>query len=593
MEEGRMKKIALGIDDFKEMIDKNTYFVDKSLFIKKILNNSSKVILLTRPRRFGKTLNLSMLKYFLEPSEIRDKNNKEIKDYSYLFEDLKIFQEREIVKKHLGRYPVITLSFKKVKAQKWKYARTAFKEAIAEEYLKYRHLLKSDVLLDFQKEYFENIMSLRADIFQYTSAIKNLSLYLNQYYHEKVFVLIDEYDTPLHYAKLNGYYQEMLDIIRALMVDGLKGNENLEKGVVAGIMKLSQESIFSSFNNPKIASLTDSFCKEYFGFRKDEVSSLLEYYDLTSKKSMVNEWYNGYLFGGETVIYNPWSILSFVENEDHLLQPYWINTGDTSLIKKSLQLDEKISKKYIKKLLTGEVLEKEVEQNIIYEDVFNNVEKAFSYLIHAGYLKAQRINNKDNKYQLSIPNREVRQIYIDILQNWFNREQKISELVTNLLDDLFALEIEQFAQDISSILLTLSSYYDNVTDTQIKKTTEKNEIDRYENFYHGLMLGIMVNITDQYHVFSNREFGMGRPDLVLFPKEKEQRAYILEFKNEYTSSPKAIADIASQALKQIKEKKYVPGIKKMGVNRVTKIGLGFKGKEVEVCWEDEENGKGF
>ena len=585
----KRKQIPLGIDDFKEIIEKDAYFVDKSMLIKKIMENISKVILLTRPRRFGKTLNFSMLKYFFEIPECRQMENED-NDYSYLFKGLDIYKEEEIMDNHQGKYPVINFSFKKIKANNWENAKYLFKEEISREYNRHSYLLESDIITTpGNRRKFKRIMNMEGRPIEYTSAIADLSKYLkNKYeeYNKNVIVLIDEYDTPLHYAKLNGYYDEMLDIMRALMVDGMKGNESLEKAIVTGIMKISQESIFSSFNNPKIATLTDSYCQEYFGFTKEEVRELLDYYNLNKYANMIEEWYNGYLFGGDTVIYNPWSVLSFIDNEEHLPQPYWINTGDTSLIKRCMQLDENTSKEYIEKLLKGKTIEKKIDQNIVYEDVFNDVEKAFSYLLHAGYLKAKRKSREENKYLLSIPNREIKEIYKSILQNWFRRDQKTSNIIKDMITDLLALEIDKFKNDLASLLLTVSSYYDAASaNSQIKKTAEKEETDRYENFYHGLMLGIMVNLVDEYYLASNQEFGLGRPDLVLIPRDKNKKAFILEFKNVLTSHKKTGVEAAQDALAQIKENQYEKGVKKTGVKQVIKIGLGFKGKEAAVEWE--------
>jgi hypothetical protein len=579
-----LKKIPLGIDNFKELIEKNTYFVDKSLFIKIVMENASEVIFITRPRRFGKTLNFSMLKYFLEIPACRQ-IVREDGDYLFIFKDLDIYKEKGIIKEHYGRYPVINFSFKKVKADNGHNALYLFKEEISREYMRHRYLLDTDVMLEFQKREYERIMSQEAEIFAYTSAIKDLSTYLNSYYNAKVIVLIDEYDTPLHYARLNGYYDEMLDIMRALMVDGMKGNDSLEKAVVTGIMKISQESIFSAFNNPKIATLTDGFCADQFGFTEEEVFTMLEYYGLSSYKEVVQEWYDGYLFGGNKVIYNPWSILSFIDNENHEPKTYWINTGDTSLIRRALQLDELKGKEYIEKLYRGQVLTMEVEQNIVYEEVFNDVDKALSYLLHAGYLKAEKIEGEAEKFNLSIPNREISIIYRNILKNWFTLEYRSSELIERMIVSLLDGDLESFEVYLQEILLVNTSYYDNI----IKKEQHSEKgIDKkkYENFYHGLILGLMIHLSDDYYLESNKEYGLGRPYIVILPRDRNKTAYILEFKSEYTSSKIGVEDAARKALDQINEKKYASGLKKTGIEQVIKIGLGFKGKELKLVYED-------
>ncbi|MFW6022378.1 MAG: AAA family ATPase [Halanaerobiaceae bacterium] len=581
----KLKQIPVGIDDFKKIIERDAYFVDRTLFIKKIIENVSEVILFARPRRFGKTLNFSMIKCFLETPECRKLENQD-KSYKYLFEGLDIYKEKELIENHLGKYPVINFSFKKIKANNWKDANYFFKEEISREYNRHSYLLDDNIVTPTgSRKKFERILNMEGCIIEYTSAIADLSRYLKKYYNKEVIVLIDEYDTPLHYAKLNGYYKEMLDIMRALMVDGMKGNKNLEKGIITGIMKISQESVFSSFNNPEVSTVIDSYCSDMFGFTENEVETLLEYYGLSTEMENVRKWYNGYLFGSDKIIYNPWSVLKFVKDADHKPKLYWINTGDPELIKRSLQLDQVQGKRYVEDLYNGKSIEVEVEQNIIYEDVFNNVEKALSFLLHSGYLKAEYVEDKVNTYKLSIPNREITQIYKNILENWFNRDQGTNDVIKDMINDLLSLEINKFKNDLASLLLTVSSYYDAASANSIlKKTVEKEETDRYENFYHGLLLGLMVNMGDDYYLCSNQEFGKGRPDIVILPKDVNNFAFIMELKNEYTSSKKTTADAAQEALEQIKEKEYEQGVKKIGVAKVIKIGIGFKGKEVDIKW---------
>jgi len=575
-----LKQMPIGIDNFKELITKNGYFVDKTLLIREIIESLSKVILFTRPRRFGKTLNFNMLKCFLEIPECR-KMDKEDKDYVYLFEGLKINEDNEFADQHQGKYPVINFSFKKIKANDWKDAEYFLKEEIAREYKRHRYILNTDVLLDFEKEQYIRIMSKEAQIYEYTSAITDLSGYLCSYFNKKVILLMDEYDTPLHYAKLNGYYDEMLNVIRALMVDGLKGNDNIEKGIVTGIMKISQESIFSAFNNPKIATLTNSYCADMFGFTEEEIKDMLKYFSLEGYSETMRDWYNGYIFGGDKVIYNPWSIISFFDSKDYIPKAFWVNTGDTVLIKRCIQLDQLKGKEYIEKLYKGETIEMEIEQNIVYEEVFNNVDKALSYLLHAGYLKAKRVEGKGDSYYLSIPNRELLQIYKNILKNWFALEQETGTVNTRLVDSLIKGDMQDFEIYLQEILLLSSSYYD-VPGRKTSYSKTGIEKEKYENFYHGLILGIMVNISDDYYIESNKEYGLGRPDIVILPKDKSKKAYILELKNEYTNSKKTAEEAAIEAMKQIEDMRYEEGVKNTGVKDIMKIGLGFKGKELKM-----------
>ena len=573
-----MKKLPIGIDDFKELREKNAYFVDKTLLISELLESIAKVTLITRPRRFGKSLNFSMLKYFLQDPINADYNQVEVSD---IFAELKIMAEKSlVVKEYFCQYPVIELSFKKVKASNWDFAAAAFKEEIASEYLRHSYLLESDFLLEFQKEEFRKIMTKNADIFDFTSALKSLSSYLQKYYQQKVMVLIDEYDTPLHYAKLNGYYTEMLDVMRAFMVDGMKDNPDLEKAFITGIMKISQESMFSGFNNAITADLSDGLAKDKFGFTEAEVRQLLDYYNLSYKEDTVKKWYNGYLFGRDTVIYNPWSLLNFIDDSEHQPQSYWINSGDNSLLKRCFKLDELTSKNYLETLLKNGSLTEKLEKNIVYEDVFNNVNKSLSYLLHSGYLKAELKDFEKNTYNFSIPNKEIKEIYKNILDNWFSQENKSGALIQKLIKALLEEDFESFEVFLEDLLLANLSYYDSASALKISARGEERE--RQENFFHGLLLGMLLYLDDQYYLLSNQEFGLGRPDLVVMPENKEGKAFIMEFKNEYSSSQISAQEAAAEALAQINERKYAAGIKKTGVKNIVRLGLGFKGKECAV-----------
>ncbi|MFW6030622.1 MAG: PD-(D/E)XK nuclease domain-containing protein, partial [Halanaerobiales bacterium] len=312
---------------------------------------------------------------------------------------------------------------------------------------------------------------------------------------------------------------------------------------------------------------------------------LLKYYDLEDYQDKVREWYNGYLFAGDRIIYNPWSILSFIKGDDYQTKAYWVNTGDTSLIKRCLQLDQIKSKYYLERLYQGETLEIEVEENIIYEDVFNNVDKALSYLLHSGYLKAQRIDGEGNKYLLSIPNKEVATIYQNILKNWFTTDQKTNPFIQDLIEHLLLKDFSKFENDLASLLLTVSSYYDaGSVNAQLKKTKDRKEVERYENFYHGLILGLLVNISDEYYIESNKEYGLGKPDIFILPKDSSRTAFIMEFKNVFTSDSKLTEESAKESLVQIDEKKYAEALKKRGFAEVLKLGLGFKGKELKLVF---------
>ncbi len=571
------KFIPLGKDNFKELMEDDCYYVDKTLLIKELLNNKSKVVLFTRPRRFGKTLNLSMLKCFFEKPEGRkieaNIGIEEAKDYSYLFAGLNIAKESEAML-HQGQYPVVNFSFKKVKAEEFAQAYENLKKEISKEYIKHKYILDVVSLEEFEREKYFNIINLKASESDYTDAIKDLCKYLYWYYQKSVYVLIDEYDTPLHYAKLNGYYREMINIMRTLMVDGMKDNAAMKQAIITGIMKIAGESIFSSFNNPKTTTISESFCDDQFGFLEEEVLQLLKYFGFEARFEEVKGWYNGYQFG-EKIIYNQWSILNFIDNKG-IFKPYWVNTGDTDLIKKSLQLDITQSKKNLEILLRGERIKVEIDQNIVYEDVLNDVSKSYSFLYHAGYLKGSWIES--TKYYVEIPNYEVAEVFKGMLKNWLNQDLfKQGDLVKNFIESMLNKDEAIFNIKLNRILLNSASYYD----TNVKganETKEEQEETKYENFYHGIILGIMLNLEEDYQVESNKEYGLGKPDIVVIPRDSSKEGYILEFKRARKKERIGLTALTKAAHKQIIEKKYEAGLDKKALSWV-KIGIGCKGKE--------------
>jgi hypothetical protein len=393
-----LKRLPIGISDFKEIVEGNLYFMDKSLMIQDLIEDSSKVTLLTRPRRFGKTLNMSMIKNFFEKTE---------EDKSYLFKDLKIWEDEQ-AREYFCKYPVIYITFKDMKDNNFNKMYEKLKEAISIEYGKYGYLLESGILNQAEIAYYNDILLKRASQAQYETSLKNLSAYLNKYHKQKVIILIDEYDVPIQNGYLNKYYDEIIEFIRNFLSGGLKDNENLQNAVLTGILRVAKESIFSGLNNLTICSILSEEYSKYFGFTEEEVEELLKYYGIEYKLNDIKSWYNGYIFG-ETVIYNPWSMINFVKEYKKGLVPHWVNTSDNSLIKKLIIGGGQRFKSDIEKLLKGETVEKIVDENVVFTDLDENPDTVWSFLLFTGYLKVidKSFKNRRLVCTLKIPNFEV------------------------------------------------------------------------------------------------------------------------------------------------------------------------------------------
>lgn len=575
-----MKKLSIGIDDFKKIIDHDMYYVDKSLLIKDIIDIGSEVILITRPRRFGKTINMSMLKYFFEKAN---------KDYSYLFENLTINQKENYdYMKHHGKYPVIFISLKDAKGSTWASTYEILKKIIASEYEKHSYLLNSNVFNKTSKKLkikrFEDIINLKASDVDYIAAIKELSEYLSKFHGENCIILIDEYDTPLQEGYLKGYYDEILNFMKSFLGSSLKGNLALEKGVLTGIMKIAKESIFSDFNNPSVATVLMPRFEDKFGFTKSEVKEMLNYYNLEEKEEIIEKWYNGYLFGNDQEIYNPWSILNYISLPTYGFKPYWNNTASKEMIKRVLQLDSVESKKTIENLLENKRVVKEISENIVYDNIEKDQTTAWSFLLHSGYLKVvKKIDeNIRTKYELAIPNLEVALIYEDILKLYFEEDFKQSGEIKELINYLYIDDFENFSIFLKELYLKYVSYMDpNLSSYENIRMIEQK--DRQENFHHGFILGLLMYSVNYYDVKSNREYGLGRPDIVLIPKDKDRKAFVFEFKWAGTKSSKTLDDLVNEGKDQIINKNYIEGIKLTeNVKTITALAFAFKGKNIKI-----------
>ena len=550
------KKLPVGISDFRKVIERDYYFIDKSLFIKDILNDDSETVLLPRPRRFGKTLNMTMLRTFVEKTE---------EDNSVLFKDLKITKENEWEKQ--GQYPVIYLTFKDIKEKNWDKCFQKLCALIKDEYQKHNYLQKSNDLEKLDKKYIDKIINGDCDEVDLSESLKNLSKFLHFHHKVKPFILIDEYDTPINKGYDSDYYEKVVSFLRNFLSGGLKDNVHLEKGVLTGIYRVAKESIFSGLNNLGVYSILDDSYSDYFGLLQKEVDVIIQEYKLEDKTDDIQSWYNGYNFGGK-IIYNPWSIINFVSRKG-VLKAYWIQTSENAIIRK-LILSESIKKKSLIDLISGNGIIKTLDEHISFKDLDESKESFWSFLTFSGYLKVELFKlGKRPEYKLTIPNMEVEIFFEEILLLWLN-ETVGSEKLDYMLESLVTGNIRVFEKLLNEFVLSVLSYYD----------TDKDEP---EKVYHAFFLGLFLNLSDKYEIKSNRESGYGRYDCVLIPKEITGKGFVIEIKKvdrliEEEDFDKAI----NSALNQIKEKKYDQVLRDRGIKDIAHMGIAVENKKVKM-----------
>lgn len=542
------KPLPIGIENYKELIDKDYYYVDKTLMIKDLLERGSKVNLFTRPRRFGKTLALSMLKTYFETGT----------DNRHYFEGRKIMQEEQFTC-HMGQYPVIILSLKAAKQPNFQMAYECLLEQISTEYKRHAYILDSDLILQGDKEQYRAIMGRTAEPSAYVTALAFLSECLKKYHNKNSIILLDEYDVPLETAHFRGFYDEMVDFIRSLFESALKTNDNLEFAVITGCLRISRESIFTGLNNLEVNSVLNDNFAEYFGFTPQEVENMLDFYDINEKSDEVKHWYDGYLFGNKEV-YNPWSVINYVKtavtNTVAFPKPYWSNTSSNTIVRELVETADEGVKGEIEKLIAGENIEKPVHEDITYEDVYRTQDNLWNFLFFTGYLKAvsQRMEGNTIYLTMAIPNEEVRYIYQNTIRDWFEQKQKKYDFSV-LYEGLKSGECEQIESFINSQLTASISYYDDA-----------------ERFYHGYMIGILSQMTG-YEIQSNKEQGNGRPDILLKPFSPKQPAIILELKHAHKFTQ--MEELCDKALEQIEERKYDTELVDEGYQSILKYGICF------------------
>ncbi|HBY21593.1 MAG: hypothetical protein A2Y24_05320 [Clostridiales bacterium GWE2_32_10] len=563
--------IPIGIDSFKKIIEKEAYFVDKSELITDILTRE--VILINRPRRFGKTLNLDMIRYFFDNGvstcdeyEQRIKGKIEVNN-KYLFKGLKIEQDEEIMK-HQGKYPVIQISLKEIKESNWENCYEGIKKIISQIYMENEYLVEK--MHEIEKETFEKIVKGTASKVEYEQALKNIMVYFHRHFKQKTILLIDEYDQPIIAGYVNGYYDKVIEFMRNMLSAALKTNEKLEKGILTGVARVAKESIFSGLNNPDIDSMLIPINDDKFGFSDEEVKEILKYYEKEDSYEAVKEWYNGYNLNRKQ-IYNPWSVLKYINDKENRLISYWVNTGSDELIKELLKSNLQKVINNLNKIIKGEEAIKVVNEAVNFNNLNTDENSIWSLMIQSGYLKVgnpEEIGKDPNgngiiKVKLEIPNRELKGSYESMIETW------VAETIGNLeidemLEELTQGKIEDFIESFSQLILENMSSYD---------ATGKEA----EKYYHVFCLGLFVKLKNKYYVKSELETGIGRSDVILIPKDNKKRGIILEFKK--ARYRKTIEEAAKEAINQIEEKKYETVLKEHGVEEIVKLGIGFKGKE--------------
>ncbi len=563
MSEAVKKKISIGVEDFKEIIDKDGYFVDKTLMIKKLIESSAKVTLFTRPRRFGKTLNQFMIRRFFE-DERTEKGEKV--DNGYLFDGLKIAECGEEILKHQQQYPVIFLTLKSAKQPTYEMAYACLVDEICKEFERHSYVLQGE-MPQRNREIFERVSLGKGSDDEYATAFAFLSECLFKYHKNKAIILIDEYDVPLENAYFRGFYDEMIDFIRSLFESALKTNPYLEKSVITGCLRISKESIFTGLNNLETDSVLHTRFGDSFGFTQEEVEGLLAYYGLSEQLEEVKKWYDGYLFN-DFEIYNPWSILKYVnDRKDHVTEfalPYWSNTSSNSIVREMVGEADEMAKADLETLMAGGTIEKQVHEDITYGDIHQTQDNLWNFLFFTGYLKkvGERTVANNLWLEMKIPNIEVATIYENSISYWF--EQRMKEIDRSPLKHALETGDCEAAEDfINRQLADTISYYDYA-----------------ENFYHGFMAGLLVNIGG-YSVKSNRESGNGRPDIVMQTVQiRKGRVILLELK--IASSIAEMEAACDRGLAQIEEQHYAEPFITEGYPEVKKYALSFCKKECMV-----------
>lgn len=558
-----MKKvIPIGIDNFKEIITGRYYYVDKTLLIKELLDLTGKVNLFTRPRRFGKTLNLSMLQAFFENTGDEEENQKRRE----LFKHLQIMNAGDAYTSHMGQYPVIFLTLKSAKQRTFQSALFKIKECISQEYRRHAFVCDGVKLSDSEKQLFQKLADGKGTMDEYSGSLQFLSQCLYKETGEKVIILLDEYDVPLENAYFRGFYDEMIDFIRSLFESGLKTNDALKFSVITGCLRISKESIFTGLNHLKIISVLDRQYSEHFGFTEKEVKEMTEYYGHAGRYDDLKQWYDGYVFGN-TCIYNPWSVINFMfdlnADEQAFPRPYWVNTSSNQIIHDMISRADTMTRNQIEELLNGKTMDIPVHEEITYDDLEDIGDNLWNFLYFTGYLtkESEYFKNHTVYLKVRIPNIEVKTVYTNTVLNWFQESVKKKDF-RELYRAMEEKNTGKMGEILTEQLFSVISFYDSA-----------------ENFYHGFLAGILSQ-SEKYLVKSNRESGLGRSDLIVKTPSLRGRAFLLEVK--VSDSMKHLEQDAKKAVQQIWDKNYMEELKLEGYEQIDAFGIAFYRKDCEV-----------
>lgn len=554
--------VSIGNQDFESIRKSESFYIDKTVFIKEWWENNDSVTLITRPRRFGKTLNLSMLQCFF---------SVKYKDRADLFKNLSIWKEKKY-RDLQGTYPVIFLSFASVKGITYESARESILLLLEELYQQHSFLIDEGILNQKETEYFEKAGIGMSDA-EAAMAIPKLAYHLFQYYKKKVIILLDEYDTPLQEAYIHNYWEQMTFFVRGIFNSAFKTNSSMERGLMTGITRVSKESIFSDLNNLTVVTTTSEKYKEMFGFTEEEVFQALEAAGLGKQKQKVKEWYDGFTFGSSKDIYNPWSITNFLDEKK--IKLYWANTSSNALISKLLREGSKEIKIDMEALITGHHVFTVLDEQIVFQELDDNEQAIWSLLLASGYLKVERSpedeTDDNQQYELSITNKEVEKMFRNMIQGWF---KKTSGSNSDFIKALLMNDVEYMNQFMNEISIKMFSSFDIG-----RHPSQKMEPER---FYHGFVLGLIVELADRYYISSNRESGFGQYDVMLEPINKSDRAFIFEFKVYNPAKDKDLKAAAENALSQIEQRKYSNVLIERGIaeEQIYCYGFAFEGKKV-------------
>ena len=558
------RTVAIGIQNFNEIIENNYFYVDKTSFIKEWWEGGDSVTLITRPRRFGKTLTMSMVEQFFSVNYAGRGD---------LFEGLSIWQE-EKYRELQGTYPVISLSFANVKESDYEMTRRKICQMLAELYADHSFLLDSDVMEDADRDFFHRVTVDMGDV-EATLAIHNLAKYLFRYYGKKVIILLDEYDTPMQEAYVDGYWEELVAFTRSLFNSTFKTNPWLERAIMTGITRVSKESIFSDLNNLKVVTTTSDEYATSFGFTENEVFAALDECSLSDKKEDVKRWYDGFIFGKQRDIYNPWSILNYLDTGE--IKTYWANTSSNSLVGKLIRQGSRSIKTSFESLLAGEHLITPIDEQIVYNQLDENETAIWSLLLASGYLKVvdyegyDPVDPSEQKYELELTNLEVKIMFQNMIRTWFGN---VRSDYNDFEKALLLGDVDAMNEYMNRVALETFSSFDTG-----KRASGKAEPER---FYHGFVLGLMVDLKGRYVITSNQESGFGRYDVILEPVSAADDAIIIEFKVYNFRREKSLEETLQNALQQIEDKKYETKLRTKGIpaERIRKYGFAFEGKTV-------------